>query len=144
MLGFSDGKLIKRFDAASFDTRHDTAGLRTQEYSKSLRHRWTQCWEHRAHWLRRPVPRRARFKVRPLHASYTPSERFTADKDTVALYNFDEGSGDTLKDSSGNKHHGKIIGAKWVRVGEPTTSAYIADYALRFQNRMIRSKRRIQ
>ena len=45
--------------------------------------------------------------------------RSEADKDTIALYHFDEGNGEVLKDSSGNNHHGKIVGAKWVRVGPP-------------------------
>ncbi|MGZ0173760.1 MAG: formylglycine-generating enzyme family protein, partial [Planctomycetales bacterium] len=44
-----------------------------------------------------------------------PTDQFTPDQDTIALYHFDEGSGDVLKDSSGNGHHGKIVGAKWVR-----------------------------
>jgi hypothetical protein len=39
----------------------------------------------------------------------------TADRHTIALYRFDEGSGDVLNDSSGNRHHGKIVGAKWVK-----------------------------
>ena len=46
---------------------------------------------------------------------FTPQTRFTTDPDTLALYHFDEGSGDVLKDSSGNGHHGRIVGAKWVR-----------------------------
>jgi hypothetical protein len=33
----------------------------------------------------------------------------------VALWNFDEGSGTTLKDISGNGHHGNIVGATWVK-----------------------------
>jgi WD40 repeat protein len=34
----------------------------------------------------------------------------------------DEGSGDKLIDSSGNGHHGKIVGAKWVKAdGSPIT-----------------------
>ena len=33
----------------------------------------------------------------------------------MALYHFDEGSGDVLHDSSGNGHDGKIVGAKWVK-----------------------------
>ena len=53
---------------------------------------------------------------------------FTGDKDTLALYHFDEGSGNELKDSSGNNHHGKIVGAKWVR--SETMSA--GDHALQF------------
>jgi hypothetical protein len=45
---------------------------------------------------------------------FEPAFRFSNDKDTLALYHFDEGKGETLKDSSGNKNHGKIVGAKWV------------------------------
>jgi hypothetical protein len=46
---------------------------------------------------------------------FTPARRFVSDKDTLALYHFDEGEGTVLKDSSGNGHHGEIIGAKWVK-----------------------------
>ena len=66
---------------------------------------------------------------------FQPAERFETDADTLALYHFDEGAGDVLKDSSGNGHHGKIVGAKWVRVGEPAASAtgvVPADFALEF------------
>ncbi|WP_417850879.1 LamG-like jellyroll fold domain-containing protein [Thalassoglobus sp.] len=51
---------------------------------------------------------------------FDPKTRFATDKDTLALYHFDEGTGDILKDSSGNGHDGKIIGAKWVPVGGVT------------------------
>jgi len=49
---------------------------------------------------------------------FTPQRRFEPDEHTMALYHFDEGTGDVLKDSSGNGHDGKIVGAKWVRVDE--------------------------
>ena len=49
---------------------------------------------------------------------FTPEERFEPDEHTLALYHFDEGSGDVLKDSSGNGHDGKIVGAKWVKVDD--------------------------
>ena len=49
---------------------------------------------------------------------FIPQRRFEPDKDTMALYHFDEGSGDVLHDSSGNGHDGKIVGAKWVKVDE--------------------------
>ena len=49
---------------------------------------------------------------------FTPAKRFEPDEHTVALYHFDEGTGDVLIDSSGNEHHGKIVGAKWVRVDD--------------------------
>ena len=48
--------------------------------------------------------------------NFTPARNFEADEHTLSLYHFDEGSGDVLRDSSGNGHHGKIVGAKWVRV----------------------------
>ncbi len=54
-------------------------------------------------------------KIARYNANYTPKERFEADADTTALYHFDEGQGDVLKDSSGHNRHGKINGAKWVR-----------------------------
>jgi serine/threonine protein kinase len=47
-------------------------------------------------------------------ADFTPQARFEPDADTIALYHFDEGAGSMLKDSSGNNHHGKITGAKWI------------------------------
>jgi len=47
---------------------------------------------------------------------FTPPPRFTPDKDTLALYHCDEGTGDQLTDSSGNDHHGKVVGARWVKV----------------------------
>lgn len=50
---------------------------------------------------------------------FTPSERWAPDADTLALYQFDEGAGDVLKDSSGNNHHGTIVGAKWVTPSTP-------------------------
>ena len=48
--------------------------------------------------------------------SFTPQRRHETDEHTLALYHFDSGTGDILKDSSGNGHYGKIIGAKWVKV----------------------------
>jgi serine/threonine protein kinase/formylglycine-generating enzyme required for sulfatase activity len=62
---------------------------------------------------------------------FTPAKRFETDADTLALYHFDEGSGDVLKDSSGNNHHGKIVGATWVKA-DGTAIAPATGYALRF------------
>jgi hypothetical protein len=50
------------------------------------------------------------------------SAPLTADGHTIALYRFDEGSGDVLNDSSGNRHHGKIVGAKRVKTEGSTIS----------------------
>jgi serine/threonine protein kinase len=67
---------------------------------------------------------------------FQPKPRLAGDADTLALYHFDEGQGDSLKDSSGNDHHGKIVGAKWVRAqdGEmpertPTATTFGQDIA---------------
>ncbi len=55
-------------------------------------------------------------------ADYKPTLDFTPDQDTIALYRFDKDTGDVLEDLSGNNHHGKITGAKWVPVGDPSLS----------------------
>ena len=53
---------------------------------------------------------------------FSPQKRFKPDEHTMALYHFDEGKGDLLHDSSGNGHHGKIVGAKWIKAdGSPIT-----------------------
>ncbi len=57
-------------------------------------------------------------------ADFSPLRNFDSDADTLALYRFDEGSGTDSKDSSGNGHDGKIVGAKWVRLGG---SEYMPD-----------------
>ena len=54
-------------------------------------------------------------KVARYTKDFTPPKRYQPDADTLALYHFDEGQGRELKDSSGNNHHGKITGAKWVQ-----------------------------
>ncbi|TWU05460.1 serine/threonine protein kinase [Stieleria varia] len=48
------------------------------------------------------------------HDDFVPEFNFKSDEHTLALYHVNEGSGDILHDSSGNEHHGKIIGAKWL------------------------------
>ena len=45
----------------------------------------------------------------------------------VARYDFSEGDGNVLRDTSGNGNHGAIHGADWVRVGD--------EYALKFNGR---------
>jgi tRNA A-37 threonylcarbamoyl transferase component Bud32 len=66
---------------------------------------------------------------------FTPPTRFDPDQNTTALYHFDEATGDVLHDASGNNHHGKIVGAKWVRANGNTIPAPVPssnDYALKF------------
>ena len=61
-------------------------------------------------------------KVARYTDDFRPPQRFEADAHTVVLYHFDEGQGDVLKDSSGNNHHGKIVGGKWTRVETSTVA----------------------
>ncbi|CEF49050.1 unnamed protein product [uncultured bacterium] len=46
---------------------------------------------------------------------FTPQRRFEPDKHTMALYHADEGAGDKLTDYSGHRHHGTLLGARWVK-----------------------------
>ena len=57
------------------------------------------------------LSRRARYDK-----NFVPDRRWEPDSETLALYRFDEPAGDVLKDSSGNGHHGRIVGARWVRI----------------------------
>ncbi|WP_417385404.1 SUMF1/EgtB/PvdO family nonheme iron enzyme [Gimesia sp.] len=52
---------------------------------------------------------------------FVPPAELTKDSTTEALYLFKEGQGDILKDYSDNGYNGKIIDAKWVKVGRETT-----------------------
>lgn len=45
---------------------------------------------------------------------FDPPVSFGIDDFTVAVYRFDDGQGAVLTDATANKHHGKIVGAKWV------------------------------
>ncbi len=73
------------------------------------------------------ISRGVRFKT-----DFTPARVLTADMDTAALYPCDDGQGDVLRDASGNKHHGKIVGAKWVKGAGPKTPAGPPDFALSY------------
>ena len=62
--------------------------------------------------------------------NFSPVASVTTDKSTLALYNFDEGNGDVLLDSSGNGHHGTILGATWVSPKEGREIAGDRDNAV--------------
>src|SRR5262249_50785740 len=57
------------------------------------------------------------------------------DANTMALYHFDEGAGDVLKDSSGNNHHGKIIGATWEKADGAIAAPTQRSIALSFNGK---------
>jgi formylglycine-generating enzyme required for sulfatase activity len=52
-------------------------------------------------------------KVARYNNNFAPVTSVANDEATLALYNFDDGAGDVLKDASGNGHDGKVFGAKW-------------------------------
>ncbi len=54
-------------------------------------------------------------KVARYTDNFAPVTSVASDDQTLALYNFDEGGGEVLKDASGNGQDGKIVGAKWVK-----------------------------
>src|SRR5688500_5270859 len=69
-------------------------------------------------------------KAARFDAPFTPPKPLDTVDDTPALQQFGEGKADLLIDSSGNGHHGKIEGAKWVKAeslspvaGEPAKEA---------------------
>ncbi len=52
--------------------------------------------------------------------NFPPVTSLPSDDKTLAMYDFREGKGETLRDVSGNGHDGKIVGAEWVnRAIEP-------------------------
>jgi len=87
-------------------------------------------------------------RVARYNDNFAPITSVTSDDSTLALYNFDEGTGDVLKDASGNGHDGKIVGATWV-LGKakslgwygwpadapaPAIAPFTADHAKQYQD----------
>jgi hypothetical protein len=131
---FVDGQLSNGFAEAKLpDPSHGVGnnGVAHMGSERSLEGKTSRQFRGTLDEVR--ISRRARYQM-----NYTPASRLEPDTDTLALYHFDEGQGDVLNDSSGNNHHGKIVGAKWVRseagVNEPRSDALPgppANYALR-------------
>jgi len=61
---------------------------------------------------------------------FTPKTRFEPDEETVALYHFDEGSGNVVRDASGKNHHGKMVDPKWVECDHSSASLTSFDGAV--------------
>lgn len=62
-------------------------------------------------------------KIARYHSAFNPQLRFSPDTNTVALYHFDEGSGATVHDSSGNGNNGTISGSSAWSTNIPVVSA---------------------
>lgn len=48
--------------------------------------------------------------------NFSPTKILTADADVELLYHINSGQGETVKDLSGNQHHGTILGGTWTTV----------------------------
>ncbi|OYW20669.1 MAG: hypothetical protein B7Z55_06935, partial [Planctomycetales bacterium 12-60-4] len=68
-----------------------------------------QFFRGQIEWVR--ISSQARYST-----AFDPPAVPATDEETLALYRFDEGTGDVLHDVSGNGHDGKIVGATWVTV----------------------------
>lgn len=66
---------------------------------------------------------------------FRPARRLQPDAKTLALYHCDEGSGDVLRDSSGNDQHGTLRGARWIRLDATGQSAARLQLANRVRDR---------
>lgn len=65
-----------------------------------------EIWEGSLKYLR--VSNTARYSI-----SFTPASRYFSDANTLALWPFNDASGNVLKDVSGNNYNGTIVGAEW-------------------------------
>ncbi|QEF98235.1 Serine/threonine-protein kinase PknB [Stieleria maiorica] len=63
------------------------------------------------------------------NADFQPPLDLANDSSTLALYDFNEQTGDVLSDRSGNGHDGRIHHARWVRKHEPDIDA-VDDWTL--------------
>ncbi|MEO1526006.1 MAG: protein kinase, partial [Planctomycetota bacterium] len=104
---FADGKRIG-LQKVSNTRGNDSFGLLTHQWQGEIRDFGYMGWIDEVR-----VSSVARYEE-----SFTPKRRFEPDPDTLALYHFDSGSGKLAKDSSGNNHHGKIVGAEWIVPGQ--------------------------
>ncbi len=67
-------------------------------------------------------------KVARYDRNFPPVTSVAADEATLSLYNFEEGTGDVLKDVSGNNKDGKIYGATWVHSANGLQFDGVDDY----------------
>lgn len=105
---FVNGREAARGPAGELRTQQSGAGWIGQEPG------WERPGEH-CHFKGRIQALRVSRGVR-YPGDFQPQRSWTSDPDTLALYRFEEGAGDLLRDSSGRDLHGKIVGAQWVRI----------------------------
>jgi signal transduction histidine kinase len=55
---------------------------------------------------------------------FMPRDLFDLNNETIALWHFDEGKGDIVYDEGPGQHHGKIHGAKWVKLSDGESNQF--------------------
>ncbi|MCX6639088.1 MAG: ATP-binding protein [bacterium] len=56
--------------------------------------------------------------------NFIPKDFFDNNRQTIALWHFDEGKGDKIYDESAGQHHGTIHKAKWVKLSDGESNSY--------------------
>jgi formylglycine-generating enzyme required for sulfatase activity/serine/threonine protein kinase len=86
------------------------------------------CKEDRTNFFTGVIDQLRISKVVRYKTNFAPVTSVSSDDSTLALYNFDEGTGETLKDSSGNGNDGRIIGPTWVHPARGLQFDGVDDY----------------
>jgi serine/threonine protein kinase len=116
LAGVYDGKAEIRFYVdGQFQNRHPARNIKPSTTYLTLGNNRSRDWGFLGRMNEVRLSKVARYDT-----NFSPAKRWEPDKDTIALYHFDEGEGTVLHDASGNGHHGEIVGAKWVKAdGSP-------------------------
>lgn len=85
------------------------------------------CMANQTQFFRGQIDQLRLSKIARYNNNFTVASRLTSDDSTLALYNFDEGQGDVLNDSSSHGHHGKIVGATWASPNSSPSSLVPAE-----------------
>ena len=88
-----------------------------------MREIYIGCKANETEFFRGRIDQLRLSKIARYSSNFAPVTSVASDDSTLALYNFDEGEGDVLKDASGNGHDGKIVGATWVKPNSPSPSS---------------------
>jgi serine/threonine protein kinase/Leucine-rich repeat (LRR) protein len=87
-----------------------------------MRELYIGCKGNETQFFRGQIDQLRLSKIARYNNNFTVASTLTSDDSTLALYNFDEGQGDILNDSSGHGHQGKIVGATWARPNASSSS----------------------